>query len=151
MLTRWRVSLASLLGLSILSLTALPPLAGGEEFAEIKLDARSLSKPQRRELIEKMNLYSTLDAMLEICGIQSNLEARVASAVQDCITPNALQGLSALYRNFRAAQMKHLKDSGLTPAACTDKYNAEKIPIYKKLLDDTVDQVTKLCKMCVTC
>src|SRR5262249_43446478 len=100
--------------LTVIWTTLLGSAQARDDVVLAKLGLYALSAANAQRLWREVKMYAQFEHFLAACGHPSHIESRVTAAVQACVTPQAIQQVTARFR-ANLAQEKH----EWTPAACS--------------------------------
>jgi hypothetical protein len=119
-----------------------PSNAVERELVKYGLDA--LSEQRRSRLFQQIDDFALYEAFLISCNRPSAIERRVTRGIEACVKPEALREVS---RHFRSKLASFSQGN----PSCEDPKSKELIGKLHKLIDDQVNEVTRLCNQCLIC
>jgi hypothetical protein len=135
---------ALVLGIAVFS----PSVAARDDVILAKVGMEWLTKEQQQTLWHRVEQYAGMESFVSFCGRPSNIERRVVSAVQACITPATLQQVVSHFRR----KLTEKKD-GITAdqGICEEQKIKNLVKQIHTAIDSMVAEVTRMCRNCLFC
>jgi hypothetical protein len=147
-MTRWlrarTAPVVLVLGLVVLS----PSVSARDDVILAKVGMEWLTKEQQQTLWHRVDQYAGMESFVSFCGRPSQIERRVVSAVQACITPATLQQVVSHFRKKLTE-----KKNGITAdqAICEEQKMKNLVKQIHTAIDTMVAEVTRMCRNCLFC
>jgi len=125
-----------------------PSVAARDDVILAKVGMEWLSKEQQQTLWHRVDQYAGMESFVSFCGRPSNIERRVVSAVQACITPATLQQVVSQFR-----KKLNEKKGGIVaaPTICEEQKFKNLVKQIHTAIDTLVADVTRMCSSCLFC
>jgi hypothetical protein len=139
--------------IAALVFTLAHPRHGHAELVEVKVGIETLSKAERAKLWTRVDEYATVDALLEFCGKNLNLQRRTWNAVSPCVEVRSLRKVAATFRAKKSGYVKAWEQAFSEPDKKKTLCESQKSKLaeYTRILNDHINEAASMCSACIFC